>query len=296
MAVSLRHLVLCPGCSLQYDASQLEAGDRFHCGCGKVVRVPSPKSHDAAVVRCSSCGAPRRDQEGKCSFCDSSFTLHERDLHTICPRCTARISDSARFCHGCGMTISPQASAGTPTEFDCPACGDQHKLQSRRLDERELSVLECGSCAGLWVPNEVFQRLASNAEEVRTAVAALGDNGSTTPIAIQPIEIERRLYRPCSICGSLMHRRNYGRKSGVIVDTCREHGVWFDEGELAQILRWLQAGGAHRADHETALEQRELDRHTLLYGPKAEPPELGREGRTLTDLVVPVVDFLGYFI
>lgn len=296
MVETMRQLVICPACSLQFDATQLTAGDRFHCGCGALVRVPEVRAHEAAVVRCSACGAPRRGRSASCSFCDSSFTLHERDLHTICPRCTARISNRARYCHSCGMTIAPQASAGSPTEFDCPACGSDINLQSRSLDGSGLSVLECGACVGLWVPNEVFERLASNAEEVRVAVAALGVGTEATPIPIAAIETERRLYRPCTICGSLMHRRNYGRKSGVIVDTCRDHGVWFDEGELARILSWLQSGGAKRANQEAALEQREVDRHTALYGPKAEPPELAQEHRTMADVVLPVIDFLGYFI
>ncbi len=38
-----------------------------------------------------------------------------------------------------------------------------------------------------------------------------------------------------------MHRRNYGRRSGVLVDTCRDHGMWFDLGELDTILRWIKA-------------------------------------------------------
>ncbi len=296
MPRTLRQLVACPGCSLQYDATELAPGDRFHCGCGELVRVPEVRAHEAAVVRCSSCGGPRQDGATKCTFCDSAFTLHERDLHTICPRCTARISDRARYCHACGMTIAPQASAGSRTEFACPACTNGHKLQSRPLDRRELSVLECGSCAGLWVGNEVFERLAANAEEVRAAVAALGAGNPAAALPIAPIDAEQRLYRPCPICGSLMHRRNYGRKSGVIVDTCRGHGVWFDDGELARILGWLQSGGARRANLEVDLERRRVDRHTGLYGPKAEPPVLARERRTLADVVAPVIDFLGHFI
>ncbi len=296
MADTLRRLVACPACSLQYEASRLAPGDRFRCGCGELVRVPEPTAHDAAVVRCSACGAPRRDRESRCRFCDSSFTLHERDLHTLCPRCTTRVSDRARYCHSCGSHIAPQASAGEPTTFDCPACGDGRHLRSRALDDRDLSVLECGSCAGLWVGNDIFQRLAASSEGVRTAVAALGggNGGGETPIP--RIDEERRVYRPCPICGSLMHRRNYGRKSGVIVDTCRNHGVWFDAGELARILRWLESGGAQRATLEAQLETRQLERQAAHYGPKAERDELRRGGRTLTDVVGPVIDFLGSFL
>ena len=296
MASGLRHLVSCSSCALQYDASKLKPGDRFHCGCGEIVRVPQVRVHEAAVVRCSSCGAPRQGQGLNCSFCDSVFTLHERNLHTICPGCMARISDQARYCHSCGLTISPQASAGTPSEYACPACPDGQRLVSRRLDERDLSVLECGRCAGLWVGTDVFERLASNAEEVKTAVEALG-TGPAAPntIRVQRLSSEQRLYRSCAICGSLMHRRNYGRKSGVIVDTCRSHGIWFDQGELARILRWLKSGGARRANVEATLEQTQIDRHTDLYGPKPEPTELANEQRSLSDMIAPVIDCLDTF-
>ena len=296
MARSLRRLVNCPGCSIQYDASKLDPGDRFRCGCGELVPVPAPAAHDAAVVRCSACGAPRQGPAGRCSFCDSSFTLHERDLHTICPRCTARISDRARYCHSCGVHITPQASAGEPTDFDCPACDGDHRLQSRVLDDRDLAVLECGGCAGLWVGSEVFQRLAANAESAQAAVESLGAIDGGEAATIPRIDESQRVYRPCAICGALMHRRNYGRKSGVIVDTCRRHGVWFDAGELARILRWLESGGAQRATLETDLERRQLERQRQLYGPDAEPHQAGRPRRSLIDMVEPVVDFLAYFV
>ena len=53
----------------------------------------------------------------------------------------------------------------------------------------------------------------------------------------------RSFYRPCVVCGQLMNRINYGHSSGVIVDVCRDHGIWFDADELARILTWLRAGG-----------------------------------------------------
>ena len=41
-----------------------------------------------------------------------------------------------------------------------------------------------------------------------------------------------------------MVRQNFGAgKSRVIVDICGEHGVWFDNDELAQLLAWVREGG-----------------------------------------------------
>jgi Zn-finger nucleic acid-binding protein len=40
-----------------------------------------------------------------------------------------------------------------------------------------------------------------------------------------------------------MNRINFGAQSGVIVDKCKEHGVWLDGGELRQLMEWIKAGG-----------------------------------------------------
>jgi Transcription factor zinc-finger len=50
-------------------------------------------------------------------------------------------------------------------------------------------------------------------------------------------------YGWCPRCGQIMNRRNFGAHSGIVVDVCREHGTWFDQGELAAALAFVRAGG-----------------------------------------------------
>src|SRR5687767_12973887 len=138
----MRLLVECSECSQQYDATRRRIGSRFRCHCGSVITVEQPNGHDAAVVRCSACGAARAGDDGQCPYCDSEFTLHERDLHTVCPRCLAIVSDRARFCHHCGTGLVAELDAGTHSESRCPACQDDDPMVSRRIGTENIAVLE----------------------------------------------------------------------------------------------------------------------------------------------------------
>lgn len=40
-----------------------------------------------------------------------------------------------------------------------------------------------------------------------------------------------------------MNRINFGYRSGVIVDSCKSHGVWLDNGEITHLMEWRKAGG-----------------------------------------------------
>lgn len=263
----MRLLVACERCKRQFDASGREPGDRFHCSCGTVVTVPEPRPHDASVVRCSSCGGPRQGDAPACSFCGSDFTLHERDLHTVCPGCMARVSDRARFCHHCATPLVPQGSAGEGTEQPCPVCGAEHLLVSRGLGGEDLTVLECGRCGGLWLGKEVFDLLERKARQSARSSTTSAPRIPSAPLVRQ----EGPLYRPCVECGQMMHRRNYGRKSGVIVDLCHEHGLWFDSGELHQVVRWIEAGGLEQVQLHRQEEERQQERRRRLRE-LSEPP------------------------
>jgi Zn-finger nucleic acid-binding protein len=62
------------------------------------------------------------------------------------------------------------------------------------------------------------------------------------PLAPKGVGVPVR-YLPCPTCSALMNRHNFGGTSGVIVDVCGRHGVWFDAGELPRVLTFVESGG-----------------------------------------------------
>jgi len=245
----MRILVACPSCHRQWDVTGKPTGARLRCACGASLVVPQPVGHEAAVVRCSACGAPCLAGATSCQFCGARFTLRDQDLDTLCPSCLTAISHDERFCHHCGTRIEPRPYAEAPSPLVCPACGGGAALSERRVSDPAVVLLECQRCGGLWVSAEVFEALVKRS---RGAAAPLAGPLAPAGPAQNPAqnhwhEQQGALYRPCPVCGRLMNRRNYGQHSGVIIDACAEHGAWFDRDELAEILEWIRTGGENRA-------------------------------------------------
>jgi Zn-finger nucleic acid-binding protein len=59
-----------------------------------------------------------------------------------------------------------------------------------------------------------------------------------------------------------MNRANFARCSGVIVDLCKAHGIWFDRDELSKIIEFIGQGGLEmsRTREKMRLEE---ERRTL---------------------------------
>ncbi len=249
---AMRLLVACPQCKRQFDASGKRIGSRFRCHCGAAVTIRRPRGHDAAVVRCSSCGAPREEGSTACRYCGADFTLHEQDLDTVCPGCFARVSDQAKFCHHCGLALLPEPLTGRKTLLVCPACGRLSRLDNRQIGD--VALLECGRCAGFWLGAGVFGQLVEKASHDVLGVDWCLPAASRRKATLDPAGQLGRLYRQCPFCGKLMNRRNYARRSGVIIDVCKDHGAWFDADELPRILAWVRSGGLAEAQRQEADE------------------------------------------
>ncbi len=260
----MRLFIACNACRRQFSVTEDQIGTYFHCHCGQAVQVREPHGHDASVVSCSSCGAPRINNAVACGHCDSDFTLHEQDLDTVCPQCLARISGRARFCHHCGVPIAPEPLPKQMANAACPACENSPPLAHRRLGDPVISVLECQSCAGLWIPLGPFEALLDR--EALRKDASLGPK----PAAWRPQT--GRTYRPCVVCQGLMVRRNVGADtSRVIIDVCGLHGLWFDNEELAHVLAWVRAGGGREVQADLANLKGSQNRHLRRKAPRPTP-------------------------
>jgi len=286
----MRLIVVCPHCQRQYDATGRETGSHFRCHCGNVVTVRQPKGHDARVVCCAACGAPRNEGATECGFCGSDFTLHERDLDTVCPHCLTRVSDRARFCHGCGKEIAPEMTVAEITELSCPTCGPDRRLGSRNIGDGTLSVLECDQCAGIWMARRTFSKLVRRVQgEVDAGVTT-----NSRPVRPRP-QVRDQMgwkYRACVRCGKLMQRKNYAH-SGVIIDVCSDHGVWFDADELPNILRWIRTGGGRSSLQKADSDQADSRGRTR---PSDRPADVPADNGSSTDIWRAMAEVAAHFL
>ena len=127
----------------------------------------------------------------------------------------------------------------------CPRC----VVKMRRRVVGDHHPLECPICCGLFVEATDLNTMISEQEKKVAASEGL--------VGERPVkaELDRHdvVYVKCPVCDKIMNRLNYGRLSGVIIDYCRDHGYWLDEGELEKIAKWVATGGLVKK------RQREID-------------------------------------
>lgn len=251
-----KFIVACSACQKQYYANSNKIGDQLSCVCGESITIPEPKPHVADVVNCAACGGARMGNRSSCSYCGVDFTLHEQDLHSICPNCMTRISSRAKYCHACALPITVSQSVANPTEYHCPSCQNGAGLQSRALGKQKLNIMECQACVGVWLEIAAFEKLEQQAKAgAGSGIMRSYKNRDKPRNVYQPLN--NKFYRPCPVCQRMMHRQHYGPGSRVVIDICAKHGLWFDQFELADILRWVRAGGLTAAQKDQTIRLQE---------------------------------------
>jgi Zn-finger nucleic acid-binding protein len=197
-------------------------------GAGAQVRVChcTPVLKEARSVRCPSCGGSIKVGTRACPYCASTVATCR------CARCLAWNLAGAAHCQACGKPlVRGRGRAKSAAGCDCPRCGA--KLQAREYEE--MSVDECDRCGGLFLSHAMLDRLV-----------AARDTPSGLHLALPKRAVGREAgvrYVRCPVCGKLMNRQAFGRVSGVVVDVCKADGMWFDAGELAEVIRFVEQGG-----------------------------------------------------
>jgi Zn-finger nucleic acid-binding protein len=228
---------------------------------------------NATTLNCPSCGAAVSSEDPQCGHCGAR-------LATIaCPACFKMMFRDAKYCPACGNPGAQWESSAS--ELPCPAC--QVPMLAGSL--RDFRLHECPKCFGLWLDTLTFDRICQQAEQ---HVSVLGQGQRVVNPALQPVR-----YLPCPDCRQLMHRMNFAKCSGVIVDVCRPHGVWFDMNELHRILEFIQGGGLDRARQRERLELAEERRRLqdVRNATGAAPAMLPADGAP--DLLTEIVSAAG---
>ncbi|HEY3500470.1 MAG TPA: zinc ribbon domain-containing protein [Polyangiaceae bacterium] len=199
---------------------------------------------EAEVQRCPVCGAPVARGARRCDYCSS-------DLATVrCAGCfTMNPADSLR-CSGCGRELGLEPIATGKSALECPECRSRFAAYGGHG-----GVLgECETCGGQFVEHSLLEELLERREVHRPV-------SRTAPPPENPLKKPVR-YLKCPSCQAMMNRNNFGGTSGIVVDVCALHGVWFEAGELPRVLAFVQAGGLERARAHKQAERvrRERDR------------------------------------
>ena len=179
------------------------------------------------ALNCPNCGAGVESDRTQCQFC------HFRLKTMACPSCVGPMFEGSKFCGHCGATAVETAVIDEAKLGDCPRC----KIKLSLLRVGEITMPECERCDGMWADVETFEHLCSRGEEQSAVLGFIGERKRT----VEPIATIS--YVPCSDCGHLMNRNNFAKASGIIIDVCKQHGVWFDASELPKIIEFIQKGG-----------------------------------------------------
>lgn len=134
-----------------------------------------------------------------------------------------------------GVDIGPPPrSRPTTRGLHCPACHGPMAIEY----ERGVQIHRCAACNGLWLAPEGLEELAESVSVI--ANLSLGELRQQ----MSKIPLRRDIsYRKCPCCDSVMTRRNFGGRSGIITDECRRHGVFLDPGEFEAIETYIRLGG-----------------------------------------------------
>jgi Zn-finger nucleic acid-binding protein len=188
------------------------------------------------VLYCPSCGAPVRREATRCDYCSAALDFSLKGKTVNCPNCFAATPADGRFCVRCSRPVRGMVRDDKIMDDRiCPRC----TIPMRAKEIGEFHLIGCDKCAGVFVPHDVFDMMQEKRDSV--VFSAIPPQKGQTPVE------SNASYVRCPVCKQMVNRVNFARISGVIVDVCRQHGIWFDGGEIEKIMDFVAHGGLQRA-------------------------------------------------
>ena len=125
----------------------------------------------------------------------------------------------------------------------CPVC----KKDMFVVEYKQVELDYCHSCKGVWFDAGELDLLleAAGLKHVRQT---LGD------VLRLPETHTSERKRRCPICNINMKKVKIGGETGVMIDACIRHdGLWFDGGEVADLIKIISARSTVKKETESEI-------------------------------------------
>ena len=123
--------------------------------------------------------------------------------------------------------------------MNCPACKGVVVV----VEYERIELDYCTNCSGVWFD-------AGELELLTERLSLDGEAFSLQDIMALPDAKVSEKARRCPICGKKMKKVHVGDEPKVLLDVCpRRDGVWFDSGEVTQVLGQLRSKWSATGKH-----------------------------------------------
>ena len=111
----------------------------------------------------------------------------------------------------------------------CPTCSDLMIV----VEHNQIELDYCTNCQGVWFDSAELELLL---ESMKLESLNLFLNNIINLPEAKSLEKKRR----CPICKHKMKKTTIGQQPEILIDVCQEgHGLWFDSGEVGQLITQL---------------------------------------------------------
>jgi Zn-finger nucleic acid-binding protein len=207
------------------------------------------------MAKCSHCSAPLAANTNKCLYCGTRNDVDLKNRHNY--------------------SIVDQESS-----LLCPHC--EKTLQTIDLKiEGSFLIHRCLTCFGLFFDAGKFELLLEKSVDPVFDI----NLQQLDYINQDRFSTEKEVkYVKCPVCQTFMNRNLFGYRSGVIVDRCQRHGIWFNSGEITHLQEWKKAGGQLLQEQQKLPENQESPKQNRVKPDYISNPDytgVGVEGELL---------------